>query len=399
MTEEIWACGACRSINNVKAKRCYKCLTPRDVARVDPATMPIGASQPGPALALPAFRSTRGLALIASILVLAVAALRILALIAAAPLLQDIARGTDVTEADLVAAAGVSLASTLVQIVALLVWAFWLSRVVTVMPALGLGYPHSSGMTAFVECIIPIFNFFRVPAILRDVTRRIAPTDSRGNTLIAAAWIGLIGSFLLDFFGGFVIGFRATDQAQAINDSLVLSAICAAIAVIGAGFGVYLTLWIEAGISRVHHTLDSEGGAASATAAPSMPVEILAPAPEPAPVAEPFILATPVAAPVAASVVATRAAFDGTEPAASNVNGDGPHMRVRISGDTIEASLDGSEWEDVSLAELGEAAVAIQNASGITTLIAGQDVVAAGLGRDAIDALRASGATYSMTAG
>jgi hypothetical protein len=71
-------------------------------------------------------------------------------------------------------------------------------------------------------------------------------------------------------------------------------------------------------------------------------------------------------------------------------------MQVRISGETIEASLDGTDWEDVSLTELSEAAVAIRDAGGTLTLRADEAVVASGLGRDVLGAIRESGASYTV---
>ena len=68
------------------------------------------------------------------------------------------------------------------------------------MPALGLGYPPTNALMAFVENFIPFLNLFRVPAIVRDVVRRLDPGSmsgqSRGDALIFAAWIGLIGGYL-----------------------------------------------------------------------------------------------------------------------------------------------------------------------------------------------------------
>ena len=112
---------------------------------MDPAEVSLGANQAPVALALPTYHSTRILALVASTLVVAVAVLRVLALIAVAPLLQDVASGIEITEADVESVMGLSVCSLLVPILTLVVWAFWLSRVVTVMPSLGLGYPPSTG--------------------------------------------------------------------------------------------------------------------------------------------------------------------------------------------------------------------------------------------------------------
>ena len=426
MADEVWACSACRSINKPKAKACYKCRTPRDIAGVAPSEVSLGANQPTPTLARPPFHSTRGYALIACVLVLAVAALRVVSLVSVAPLIEAVIGGSKITEADLATASTLGFTSIGVTLLTVLVWAFWLSRVVTVMPALGLGYPPSTGTTAFVECLIPIYNFFRVPAILRDVTRRIAPADPRGNTLIAAAWIGLIGSFLLDRIGGFVIGLTAPSLSEALSRSLVLSAICAALAVVGAGFLVYLTAWIEAGITRVH---DADRAASKADGPPMTAAVAALGATRGAPATDDPRLAAPeaapsLAAPSLAPAVGAALAADGNasrpetlettgtagpsageatpwtpelarEAAASVPSGAGPHLRVRVNGETIEGTID-EEWETISIAELTEAVVAIRDGGGTVTLSATDETLATGLGRDAFEAVRVSGVPYTV---
>ena len=63
---DIWVCGECRSINNLRAKQCYRCRTPRDVAAVDPAQVEGTGHGKLREIALPEFRSSRGAAFLAS---------------------------------------------------------------------------------------------------------------------------------------------------------------------------------------------------------------------------------------------------------------------------------------------------------------------------------------------
>lgn len=69
--KQIWACSQCRSINDGKSKRCYKCLTPRERAEVDPLTLsPTSSSMdPAPALRLPPYRPATIRAVIAASLI------------------------------------------------------------------------------------------------------------------------------------------------------------------------------------------------------------------------------------------------------------------------------------------------------------------------------------------
>jgi len=38
---DFWACKVCRSINGIRADRCYKCSTPREVAGAKPTAEPV----------------------------------------------------------------------------------------------------------------------------------------------------------------------------------------------------------------------------------------------------------------------------------------------------------------------------------------------------------------------
>ena len=107
------------------------------------------------------------------------------------------------------------------------------------MPALGLGYPPTNGMMAFVENFIPILNLFRVPAIVRDVVRRLEPAAGRGEALIFAAWIGLLGG---------LPGARgvASRGSRADPDTLVrVAGIGTDLVLVGAIFMVVLIWWVE----------------------------------------------------------------------------------------------------------------------------------------------------------
>jgi hypothetical protein len=166
------------------------------------------------------------------------------------------------------------------------------------MPALGLGYPAANGTMAFVENFLPGLNLFRVPAIVRDVVRRVEPTESRGEALIFAAWIGLLGGFFIPRFGGF-LGVFADDAIDvAIRNQLLVNGVAAGLVLVGAIFLVVLIWWIEARIARRRVAqLAGEGPAAAPERGGAVPVD--APAPS---TPAPFAPAAAAVAPAAASV-------------------------------------------------------------------------------------------------
>ena len=279
---EFWVCGQCRSINNAGAKQCYNCRTPKDRAAVDPAEIDPTTKGQVREIGLPEFRSSRWAALLASILILVVAVMQIVQWNLVATLGDQILGGIDPTDDQLAYMNRVAILAFGIALLALIAWSLWLSRTVTSMPALGLGYPAASGLMAFVENFIPIFNLFRVPAIVRDVVHRLEPRSSRGEALIFAAWIGLVGGFIVPRVLGFFIG--------DIRTAVTVSGLATGMLVVGAIFLVALIWWLEGRIAHRRATQLAEEDPASATL--------------PAPVSP-----TGVAAQVEPDVVSTRSAF------------------------------------------------------------------------------------------
>ena len=239
---EFWVCGECRSINNAGAKQCYNCRTPKDRAAVDPETIDPSTHGKLREIALPEFRWSRWAALLASILILVVAVMQIVQWNLVATLGDQMLRGIDATEDQFVYIGSVGFLALGIALLALIAWSLWLSRTVASMPALGLGYPAASGLMAFVENFIPFFNLFRVPAIVRDVVRRLEPKAGRGEALIFAAWISLLGGYIVPR----VLGFFIDDLRTAVT----VSGIATGLTLVGAVFLVALIWWIEGRIAR-----------------------------------------------------------------------------------------------------------------------------------------------------
>jgi hypothetical protein len=263
----VWVCAECRSINNNRAKQCYNCRTPQHLAAVDPATIEGTGHGKLREIALPSFHSPKPYAAIASILILATAGLQLVLTIGTTTLLLQILDGTAATDEQLAYIGIVGLTSLAVAIVALVCWSLWLSRAVTAMPALGLGYPAASGTMAFVENFLPGLNLLRVPAIVRDVARRIEPGEGgRGEALIFAAWIALLGGFVVPRVGAFVSGLSSDSTADVVRSQLTLQGIATGFVLVGAIFLVALIWWIEERIDRRREAQLAEIDAATAGA-------------------------------------------------------------------------------------------------------------------------------------
>lgn len=261
LTGEIWVCAGCRSINGERATQCYNCRTPRDVAGVDPETIEAaGAAEIRP-LDVPPYRPSRGVATIASILILAIAGIQIIHTFMLASLIVQILGGVDPTPDQDRYISNLGTITLGVAALALIGWSLWLSRVISSMPALELGEPPVDGLRAFVENFIPGLNLYRVPSFVRDVVHRLEPGTIRGEALIFAAWIGLIVGFFLPRVAGYFLLADASPES-AKRAELILGVVSTVAVVLGALFLVALIWWVE---DRMARRRGSQLEAASAT--------------------------------------------------------------------------------------------------------------------------------------
>jgi hypothetical protein len=81
---------------------------------------------------------------------------------------------------------------SVVGVAALLAYAAWISRVVSNLPALGLGYSRVSPTMAFLEPLIPGFNLYALPARLGEMLRKL-DEKGPGLPLLGLAAILVIG--------------------------------------------------------------------------------------------------------------------------------------------------------------------------------------------------------------
>jgi hypothetical protein len=244
-----WACSQCRSLNPPKADRCYKCRTPKDIGSSDPTDLPTI----GPAATVAPtgrYRSSWIRALLASFSIFALAVVGILSTVFTTVFYKPIILDGNVA----VAAAAVSTASLLsiarlVLVVASLVtFAAWISRVIENIPPLTGKYPQATPRSTIVEVLIPFFNFFRIPAILREALRLLDPRGN-GDALVAAAILPLILGLLGDWPGGIVaglvIGFTANSMEQALTLVLAYSQVLTALVAIGSIMLIVVIIRVE----------------------------------------------------------------------------------------------------------------------------------------------------------
>jgi hypothetical protein len=247
---DIWVCANCRSVNNLRAKQCYNCRTPKDRAAVDPADVDATTKGKLREIALPDYEPSRPFAILAAVMIIAVAVVQALNSFLSVDEVVETVDEFGFTVVTIDTVSPLALPTYVVAGAALVAFAVWLSRAVGSMPALGLGYPAATATTAFLEVFIPGLNLMRIPAIMRDMIRRLEPQEGRGDVLIYAAWIGLFGGILLPRIGLYLGLFGANTSDTGATTLVVVRLFSTLLVLGGAIFLVALIWWIEGRIAR-----------------------------------------------------------------------------------------------------------------------------------------------------
>jgi hypothetical protein len=216
---DIWVCSNCHSINRQRNSRCYKCGAEQATA----ATGEMSTLRQEQAIATRAvvpYRPAGALGIAASIFLVGLAGISIVSVSKSIELMRFASGQLDrfsatgafddeALSAQLADANALGLVGLAVIVPALLFFAAWLSRVVSNVPALGGGLPGTSPGRAFVNTLIPLVNLRTVPGMLQDVLYRLDPTAG-GLFMIAVAWVGLVGSWIISFVAGWYLDLRLT---------------------------------------------------------------------------------------------------------------------------------------------------------------------------------------------
>ena len=183
-----WACRSCRSINAERFSRCYRCKAPKELVQLDPATDAFMKPAGEVPRAAGAPRDTRAIAVLAGVAIWAAVFFQALSLLWADDALASLANGSF---GDAQLQRGLILVGGFygAVLVALLLWATWVSLVIVNVPRLGAGWPSVTPGLAFFEHLIPIWNVWRAPSLVRILFRHLPGASGPDNDLIAL-WIG-----------------------------------------------------------------------------------------------------------------------------------------------------------------------------------------------------------------
>src|SRR6476661_4773095 len=224
---DIWVCSNCHSINRQRVSRCYKCGGSRDDATSEGSSLRVEHALANRTVVT--YRSAALLGILASVLILSVAGLGIILLLASlgdAAWIRDqvavIANGGRLDDAGLARRLAPLIGPGLVRfglsILAVFAFGAWLSRVVTNIPALGGGVPGTTPTKAFVYPLIPIWNLIKVPGMIQDVLYRVDP-KSGGFFMVAFAWFGLVGSWIISTLGDWYVTFQLASASQTAQNA------------------------------------------------------------------------------------------------------------------------------------------------------------------------------------
>jgi hypothetical protein len=264
---DIWVCSKCYSLNRLRARKCYKCGALQSSATGQGAHL--RAEQGILARTAVAYRSAWFRAFLAMACIVGTAVTGVL-LLPSSIALTNWARdelalavtGARVDHAELLeilnGAAVLGLARVAFVIAAVVFFAAWLSRVIMNIPALGGGQPTTTPSRAFVSSLIPIWNLWKVPAMVQDALYRVDPRAG-GFFTVLVAWVGLVGSAVVDTLAGWYVNIRveaaarnATSlegfvaEAQGLLDgSMVVAIVTTSMSAVGAAGLVVVMAWIE----------------------------------------------------------------------------------------------------------------------------------------------------------
>ncbi len=229
---DIWICDTCKSINRRRDDHCYRCRAPRSGAMETPG-LDLRAGNAALERSTRSYIASWPIALITVVLLVGVAALGLAILKVSADAFADqkrafleaVASGHPPADsANVAQAVQMGLLALLqggLMLLAVLTFAGWLALVTRNVPLLGGGTPSRSPARTFFYTLIPIWNLFKVPGMVQDLMYRVDP-EGGGAFMVIAAVVGIVGSWVLNWLGGWVIAIVMVQNLVAATDEMAL---------------------------------------------------------------------------------------------------------------------------------------------------------------------------------
>jgi hypothetical protein len=237
---ETWVCGDCRSFNNAKSDRCYRCHVPRKTSEMTAANATM-TSVRREERTLASQIERIGARYVAT-WPLAILLIPIIAVATVASVLQVEAVSAMFTPDGVLvedpvlseAALRMTIISSSSFLLGIVLWSVWIARVVANVPSLVMRWPRYGWLAALIGAWVPIICIKRPFSVVREVCSQLADRPN-GALLVAAAWWLCI---LLWYFGS---GLVTVARTLGGDDSTLLES-----QLIGTQFG--LIFFVPAGI-------------------------------------------------------------------------------------------------------------------------------------------------------
>jgi hypothetical protein len=200
---EHWVCGDCRSMNNARDKRCYRCRVPRATGEMTEATtgMALAAAQRQQTVLARAarvgarYRRSWPVALLLVPLILLATLFHFeLVRVVVSMLDADGLLVLDRSRTDEMAR--IVVATWAAYGAALVVWGIWLALVVSNVPALVAQWPKHGPIGAFFAPLIPFLNLKRPHTIVGHTMAHLSGNQIAPGVVATFWWIAVLGSYL-----------------------------------------------------------------------------------------------------------------------------------------------------------------------------------------------------------
>ncbi len=237
-----WVCGDCRSFNNAKADRCYRCHVPRKTSELTDANAAFTTTAaPQTPLTLRAqvdrigvrYHATWPLALLLIPIIAVATVTSLFQLDAASAMLTPDGQFIDdpVLFDRLIRMTAFSSGSFALGVV---VWSIWIGLALKNIPALVARWPRYGWGSALFGTLVPILNAKRPFSVVREVCSQLSDRPNGAILLVAAWWACVV----LWYFGSGIVTIARVlggDDQSLLQSQLV-----------GAQFG--MVFFVPAGI-------------------------------------------------------------------------------------------------------------------------------------------------------
>ncbi len=225
---EMWVCGDCRSTNNARSKRCYRCRLPRTSSELTEATAAYAAADAQATQTVLAaatrlgarYRSSWPVAMVAGGLILGTTGLDVVQTRQALTVADAV--GT-VAQSQLDALSTIAAVHLGGYILSGVLWSIWMALIVMNVPALTARWSTYGPFSAFFALWIPFICLKRPYSVVRQVTAMLSGASLWPAVLVIAWWLTFLASFYLPYVAIFLRRIGGDDRT--VQDSLMTGSV------------------------------------------------------------------------------------------------------------------------------------------------------------------------------